>query len=101
MVLCGVVPVHLTCGKCPNIILQQTEYVTLIVTGNGLALTGQWFIICDALFLMVLYGVVPVHLTCGKCPDIIPQQTKYLTLIVTVNGFTILLISYLPLVSCY
>ena len=43
MVLCGVVPVHLTCGKCPKIILQQTEYVTLIVTGNGLALTGQWF----------------------------------------------------------
>ena len=43
MVLCGVVPVHLTCGKCPIIILQQTKYVTLIVTGNCLALTGQWF----------------------------------------------------------
>ena len=43
MALCEVVPVHLTCGKCPDIIPQQTKYVTLIVMGNGLALTGQWF----------------------------------------------------------
>ena len=32
---------------------------------------GNDFIICDALFLLFLGGVVLVHLTCGKYPDII------------------------------
>ena len=51
---------------------------------------GNDFIICDALFLVVLSGVVQVRLTNGKCPNILLQQTKYVTFIVTGNGLLVI-----------